>query len=694
MNMGLSRRRIIGLLMQFQALLTLSLGGAVFTTAIAASVPNFDRQVEIALVNEVTTAEYIEKLFGLIEVPVVVSDQVVGDVVGAFSGPADQLFSELAGAIPVTVYYDGTRAYVYPAKNVTRSFVGVPEKVSLQVVKQVANLDLADNLNKVSLADKGLWVRGTDRFFEQVDELKNAALKSDKTYQPQVVHKIFKVKYGYAADYPMKIGGEDYLIRGIVNTLIAMQSGSTSLPPPVIRQQKQSNTEEGESSNERLQMVKDGGGDTTNSTMVEGDARAPLQYAGQGSQGLSNVLIIADEANNSIIIRDRADRMAGYERLISMLDVKPEKVQIEATIIDLYTDRLRDLGINWRLMDKNNDILFGDGTPADRLLKPGTEITPSGEGGMVSMTLGLGNGVEYIARIHALETQGAARIVSKPSVLTLHNIEAKLNTTTSYPVRLEGEQVELAMINVSTMLLVRPNVVEDGATKQIKMNILVEDGSASAAEVENLPVVERSQVRTEIIVDAGDSILLGGQVREIRSNKVSKVPFLSSIPFLGKLFINNSRSTIRTERMFLITPRLVGQDTSGKRHVGEPILEGSETDIIGTSHLSLLDTNAGLALRDLGAPLEQPLPQETISNGLTIPKPKPVPGEVARVTTSRPSLLLENAEDWQALPEPGPATLQVETLLLVKDIGQESETSHIAPATAGGTGLEQWQDIN
>ena len=130
--------------------------------------------------------------------------------------------------------------------------------------------------------------------------------------------------------------------------------------------------------------------------------------------------------------------MPGYRTLIEALDTEPRMVEIEATIIDLDTDRLRELGVDWRLDDRRGSVLgddaFASDTGATALDAAGADL--AGGGGVVSLVLG--DELRFLSRIRALESQGAARIVSKPHVITLANVEALLDSTSTFYVRVAG----------------------------------------------------------------------------------------------------------------------------------------------------------------------------------------------------------------------------------------------------------------
>jgi type III secretion protein C len=268
---------------------------------------------------------------------------------------------------------------------------------------------------------------------------------------------------------------------------------------------------------------------------------------------------------NALIIRDVPERMAAYDSLIRALDVEPQVIEVEATIIDINTDKARKLGINWRFGSGGFGFLFGNGTADDLRLNPTdqsrrdntTNITPQGRGGTISTIIGSQR--EFLGRVTALENKGVARVVSRPQIMTLSNVEAIFDRTRTFYVRVAGrEEVDLFNVTAGTVLRVNPHVFRDHDQTRIRMMVNIEDGSISQnSMVENIPIVDRASVSTQAMVLDGESLLLGGMTIDSDSDNVTKIPLLGDIPLLGNLFKTQQRNRSRTERLFLITPRLV-----------------------------------------------------------------------------------------------------------------------------------------
>lgn len=586
---------------------------SVISVAQAAEVPKVAKQV-VLNAREQPIDLFLSELFGKIGVPVEVDDSIIGSVNGDFRKSAGQVIKEISAAFQLSVYYDGAVAYVYPSNEIERKMMYMSDGAALSVINTASQMGLTDSRNTIKSTDVGLLVTGASRFVAQVDSLSAGIAKRQPTKtsvaKPVVEAaddytdvQIFKLKYAWADDVSLVIGGETVVVPGVAS-LIQQLIQPGALPGTTSSRTPASTSLDGLRgqglSGRGLQEV-------SNSSATGNDNPLPI-IRGTTGGGTAGTAIVADPLTNSVIIRDRAERMASYESLIKELDKEPQMVEIEATIIDLDTDKLRELGINWRLSEGNSDILLGNGTASDELLLPNAGVvTPSGAGGIVSLVLG--SRQAFISRIRALETQGAARIVSKPHVMTLSNVEALLDTTSTFFVRVEGqEEVDLFDVKVGTRLRVTPHVYERGSRRQIKLRVNITDGSTTDQSVDSIPIIDESNINTQAIVDVGQSLLIGGLVREIKSNGVQRVPVLGRLPVLGGLFRTQIKSNTRQERMFLITPRINTRHVAGKRFVA-PVHSGTQGEIIQSAPTRLQETNQALNLLDEAYPVEQYLPK-------------------------------------------------------------------------------------
>lgn len=540
--------------------------------------------------------QFLQGLFSGSDIPVV-AQGVQGQVNGRFEGTPSKLLRDLSRAYNLLTYYDGGVLYVAPANDTqTRSYLLTPAAAA-QVQRAAQALQLPDARNTLKFSDDGaLLAVGARRFVQQVDELvrqvrpgtAGAAMKTWAPAQTQPLpdYRIFYLRYAWAQDVPMSFGGQQTTLPGVASILRSLVGQPNRQRVAVTADPARAQ------GSQRLR----GGGSARNTTTTLGlvDEAAPtvrgtdtlvaaLTQVGYGQATPEPAeppappefapRIEADPRLNAVIVRDLPERLDRYAALIKSLDVEPQSLEIEATIIDINTDRLRELGINWRYNHGLSSLMFGNGTGSDNRLNGQVDPTPSAKGGVISAVIG--DRYPFVARITALQSDGAAKVVSSPQVVTLSNVEAVFDNSATYYVRVAGrEDVDLFNVTAGTRLRVTPHVFKEGDdAARIKLLVQIEDGGLTGQTVDNLPVVERSGINTQALISEGESLLIGGMVRDSATAGVDKVPVLGDIPVLGNLFKTQRKGGQRIERMFLITPRLASSraTTDALQKAREPL---------------------------------------------------------------------------------------------------------------------------
>lgn len=563
------------------------------TPAVAAPMPGAIAPVSI-VARDQPIADFLRALFGKIGQPVVTSQGLTGTINGTFSGSAGKIFGDVAKAFNLVGYYDGAAVYIYSANELTVQTLPVGRATAARVLRQVQAQRIADMHNMVrASADGSLVASGTPRFIEQVTSLAQAngyagrggadlggraglgspRLPYDSDAQA-LEFRVFYLRYARAQDTTMEAGGREIRVPGIAtivqNLVLDRRPNMANFGSFPIRQSATRLKGQGldsvrpNISQMPLLGLPIGGVYPTQPGMVQPANNGSEEDGGAAPLTADIVRVEANPYTNAVIVRDVPWRMTAYDSLIRALDVEPQMVELEATIIDIDTDKLRSLGINWRLSTGGFGALFGQGDASDLRLLPTDDsrrdnvnkITPSSLGGTISTIIG--NHRQFIARLNALEQKGAARVVSRPQVMTLSDIEAVFDRTRTFYVRVAGrEEVDLFNVTAGIVLRVNPHVFRDHDQTRIRMLINIEDGQLSPRSVvDNIPIVERASVSTQAMVLDGDSLLLGGMTADQDTDDITKVPLLGDIPLLGNLFKTRSKHRAHTERLFLITPRL------------------------------------------------------------------------------------------------------------------------------------------
>jgi type III secretion protein C len=532
-------------------------------------------------------ADFLQDLFSPLDIPVTVSSSVRGSVNGHFSGPPQSVYRTLARSFNLVEYHDGAVLHIYAPQDLTVRMLPASGELAEAVLRTTQEMQLPDARNTLRVGGAGtLVVSGARRFIEQIEEITRAHGALQRSKPPAGSVKVFYLRYAWAYDVSLQVSGRSTVVPGVASLTRAIMLGDarSRLGPaaPAAAPRAEPQRSRGTATTRKGTLGAPGADPEASSAatvaaaygdpaLARTSAAAAAASTGAAAAAPAEAPAVtpvppfqdsrveADHRLNAIIVRDTPERMPLYEQLIASLDVEPMAVEIEATIIDVNTDRLRELGIQWRLSDRHASALVGRGDATDAVLAPGStplDIGAQAKGGLLSAVLG--SRVQFFARVNALQDRGAAKIVSSPQIITLSNVEALFDSSQTFYVRVAGrDEVDLFNVSAGTLLRVTPHVFKDGQDTRIKLLIAIEDGSISARAVDGLPVVDRSSIDTQAMVFEGESLLIGGITRQSSIDDRTQVPVLGDLPVVGALFRSTTTGASRIERMFLISPRLV-----------------------------------------------------------------------------------------------------------------------------------------
>lgn len=555
----------------------------------AAAIPFKKSTTEIQ--TDKTLREILPDFFHDQGLEVVLSPQVAarnGTINGSFKGTYAQVWRRLADSNGLLAYWDGSVVYVYLDSERVTDYTSVPLPLEQQFMSAMGSVNWADaatgNVWKLEPSTGLVTITGTKRFAEQVKQMSQtiAGLGQHETTR----FKFYPLKYAWASDTTMTLGNRQVTVPGVASVLRALVSddagngqfsgaserlmsarqrglrgqglaGSGQQPPPPL--------------GNYTVPPQDDDGLTPPSAPL-----APTAQHGsvQAIAGSGDTRIVADSFRNAIIVRDTPDRLPMYDELIRQLDVPPQMVEIEATIIDVDKKKARQLGVNWFYRNHRTTVGFlsGNQTQADGLASKALLLAALGLGdtsglpplfnnGLQIGTI-LGNPAKFVANINALEDDGVAHVVTRPQVITMNDTEAVIQSSQSVYVPVSGAyNSDLYNVTAGTTLRVTPHLVMENGTPHIRMMVQIEDGnitySPKDAQDIQYPIVSQNAVNTQAVIQDGQGLLLGGLVQDQSQNNEHKIPVLGDIPLLGYLFKTVQKQRAHTERLFLITPRLV-----------------------------------------------------------------------------------------------------------------------------------------
>jgi len=302
-----------------------------------------------------------------------------------------------------------------------------------------------------------------------------------------------------------------------------------------------------------------------------------------GANKETDIRIAAIEENNQLLIMATPGEYDSILAAIHRLDVSPLQVQIEAKVLEVTLTGDLQFGVQWWLAGLINNTSgnstgyqYGpdfQGNPSDRHRASAGGTTPPGVNGASGLFYSFLNKNFQVA-LNALQTNGNSKILSAPSMVVLNNQEAQITVGTQIPIvqtsivgyptttgtSTNGEITnsgigQVSYISTGVTLDVKPRV-NPGGLVYMDVTQEVSAPGAPAAGSSNPPISQRS-LQTQIAVQSGQTVLLGGLIAENDTYSDSGVPGLSSIPVLGKLFGNTEKNRQRTEIIVLITPQVI-----------------------------------------------------------------------------------------------------------------------------------------
>ncbi|HEY1395230.1 type III secretion system outer membrane ring subunit SctC, partial [Roseateles sp.] len=496
--------------------------------------------------------------------PAVLAEGIDGTVQANFDTTPDKFLDSMNRAYGVIWYHDGTALYFYPAGAVQSRLFRLKGFRREQVTDLLDSLQLGDARFplRFNAAESTLLVYGPPRHVEliaaAIESLDVGAMERNRK-----AVRVVPLRFASAGD---RTFGQTR-IRGVASVLTSLYSGNAG-------------GAQGEEDTPSMAEVHPGkltalqGVMGRDSRLADIMARKPNQVtagqsaksgAGAASQGSARGLqspvdddappiFQADEGTNTVIIHGRPQRMDEYVELIRRLDVQPVLVELEATIIDVSSDSIDSLGIDWSVRGSKGS--FGVTQPS----------TANSAGTFTLSTLWSNAGRELMARIDALSARGKARVIAKPKVLGVANRPAIMREKRVVTVKVAGNlEANLFQVEAGTLLQVTPQITSvpdnGGVSRRIKLSLYIEDGSFEDRVVDTVPIVKRTEIMTEAHVGEGESLLIGGITTTSQSSQRDEVPVLGRVPLLGGLFRHTNQSAGQTERLFLISPRIIREPT-------------------------------------------------------------------------------------------------------------------------------------
>lgn len=291
---------------------------------------------------------------------------------------------------------------------------------------------------------------------------------------------------------------------------------------------------------------------------------------------------VIDPRTNQLFVTDIASKLEDIRKLIQKTDIASRQVLIEARIVEATDTFSRDLGAKLSFgmqgglgTSRNNQIVMGgkltdtvnstgaNSVTANAVNLPVVGSATGAQAGSVALTLFNAATTRFIGlELSALESDGKGKIISSPRIITANQRNALIEQGVEIPYQ-EASSSGATSVSFRKAVLkldVTPQITPDG-------NVILEvDITKDSRGQDTLagPAINTKHVKTQVLVDNGGTVVIGGIYTQQESNNVDKVPFFGDIPVLGNLFKTTNRISDKTELLIFLTPKIIGDNTASR----------------------------------------------------------------------------------------------------------------------------------
>ncbi|WP_165495589.1 type IV pilus secretin PilQ family protein [Acinetobacter sp. ANC 4173] len=293
---------------------------------------------------------------------------------------------------------------------------------------------------------------------------------------------------------------------------------------------------------------------------------------------------VADLRTNTLIINDTSQNIDKVRKMIDLIDVQVKQVMVEARIVRASTSFTKEMGVKWGILSQGvntaNDLLVGgsDQTLWD-LRDPDDEgkytiqrpdnlnvdlgVTAEGASSIAFSLISLSDFMLDL-ELSALQADGYGEVISTPKVLTGDKQKAKVATGQEVPYQTttnsaSGSTATTSFKEALLSLEVTPSITPDG---KVQMQLDISKDSVADEAPNGELILNKNTITTNVLVNNGETVILGGVFEQTTTNTQTKVPFLGDLPYIGRLFRKDAKSDAKQELLIFVTPRIVNDSVS------------------------------------------------------------------------------------------------------------------------------------
>ncbi|MCL1123704.1 EscC/YscC/HrcC family type III secretion system outer membrane ring protein [Shewanella surugensis] len=428
-------------------------------------------------------------------VPVVVSDKITDQFSGKIRNQSPEEILTNLSRYGISWYYVNGVLYANKVHELTNTIIPLntltPEDVK-QYLSRAQILD--DNVCSINSAPgiHAIEVWGVPECLNRVSKLtRQLDANVTEQYQTRPEVGLFPLKYASASDTMYEYRSQNVTVPGLVSILNNMNRNVGSSAL----------------------------GANPNTEVTHG----------------KRITFSADQRKNAVIVKGTAAEIATYGKLIKQLDTPTPMIEISVSIIDINASEFKQLGVQYSAA--NGVISFNSSTVSSGV----ATVVDSSD--------------NFLVEIKALEKKSKAKILSRPTIVTLNNVQAILDRNITFYTKVQSRDVaSLESVTTGSLLRVTPRLVEEDGQEKIMLSLNIQDGQQASAisSTEPLPQVQSSEISTQATLKSGESLLIGGFVQDKDELVNNKIPLLGDLPLIGSLFRSEEHNIQKVVRVFLI----------------------------------------------------------------------------------------------------------------------------------------------
>lgn len=274
----------------------------------------------------------------------------------------------------------------------------------------------------------------------------------------------------------------------------------------------------------------------------------------------SRGIITSDPRTNTIIIKDTSEGIESIRTMIEKIDIPVKQIMIEARIVTATENFSKEIGVRWGSTQNSTRTAFNPLKPTSTLDSASLSVNLGGTTSAATSAFNIGllsiSDMLLDLTLAAMQAERRGEVISSPKVLTTDKQTAKISSGKQIPYQEASASgaTTTTFQEAALLLEATPNVTPDG---KISIGLKIENADTTGEVYGGVPVIRKDAINTNVLLEDGQTVVLGGVFRNTVSTGKSKVPFLGDVPGVGRLFKYDNKENNKEELLIFITPKLV-----------------------------------------------------------------------------------------------------------------------------------------